>query len=65
MEKVESDTFLRDILSSNEKNTTNIENRVVKVLGIVSQIMDLLKSVSFWKHLVNKIHFFFVHRGTS
>ena len=47
MEKVESDTYLGDILSSNGKNTTNIESRVGKGLGIISQIMDLLKSVTF------------------
>jgi hypothetical protein len=50
MEKVESDTYLGDILSSNGKNTTNIESRVGKGLGIISQIMDLLKSVTFGKH---------------
>ena len=37
MEKVESDTYLGDILSSNGKNTTNIEN----IVG---------KSVTFGKH---------------
>ena len=50
MEKVESDTYLGDVISSNGKNTINIENRVSKAIGIVSQIMDLLKSVSFGKH---------------
>ena len=47
MEKVTSDTYLGDIVASDGKNKTNIENRVSKGLGLVSQIMDLLKSVSF------------------
>ena len=47
MEKVESDTYLGDIIASNGKNTLNIE---AKGLGIVSQIMDTLKTVSFGEH---------------
>ena len=50
MEKVFSDTYLGDIISSDGKNKLNIENRVSKGLGIVSQIMDILKTVSFGKH---------------
>ena len=50
MEKVESDTYLGDIIASNGKNTLNIENRAAKGLGIVSQIMDTLKTVSFGEH---------------
>ena len=45
------DTYLRDILSKDGgKNKLNIEARVSKGLGIVSQIMDILKCVSFGAH---------------
>ena len=50
MEEVESDEYLGDIISNNGKNTKNIQSRVAKGLGIISQIMDLLKTVSFGKH---------------
>ena len=50
MEEVKSDTYLGDVLASDGKNTLNIENRVSKGLGIVSQIMDILKNVSFGAH---------------
>ena len=50
MEKVTSDTYLGDIISSDGKNRLNIENRVAKGLGIVSEIMDMLKTVSFGVH---------------
>jgi hypothetical protein len=50
MKEVGNDTYLGDILSSDGKNTLNIESRVSKGLGIVSQIMDILKSVSFGVH---------------
>ena len=39
-----------NIISSDRKNKLNIESRVAKGLGIVSQIMDTLKSVSFGVH---------------
>ena len=50
MEQVSSDTYLGDIISSDGKNKLNIESRVAKGLGIVSQIMDMLKTVSFGGH---------------
>ena len=50
MEQVSSDTYLGDIISSDGKNKLNIESRVAKGLGIVSQIMDMLKTVSFGEH---------------
>ena len=40
MEKVFSDTYLGDIISGDGKNKLNIENRVSKGLGIVSQIIE-------------------------
>ena len=50
MEEVESNEYLGDIVANNGKNMKNIENRVSKGLGIISQIMDLLKNVSFGRH---------------
>ena len=50
MERVSSDVYLGDIISSDGKNKLNIESRVAKGLGIVSQIMDKLKTVSFGEH---------------
>ena len=50
MGEVDSDEYLGDIIANNGKNTQNILTRVAKGLGIVSQIMDLLKNVSFGKH---------------
>ena len=50
MEKVSSDTYLGDIISNDGRNKLNIESRVAKGLGRVSQIMGVLKSVSFGVH---------------
>ena len=50
MTEVSSDTYLGDIISRDGKNTLNIDKRVGKGLGIVSQIMDILKNVSFGIH---------------
>ena len=50
IEKVKSDTYLGDVISNDGKNKLNIEARVSKGLGLVSQIMDILKCVSFGAH---------------
>ena len=50
MEKVSSDTYLGDVISSDGKNKLNVETRVAKGLGIVNQIMDILKCTSFGSH---------------
>ena len=50
MEKVSSDTYLGDVISSDGKNKLNVETRVAKGLGIVNQIMDILKCTSFGAH---------------
>ena len=39
--------YLGDLISADGRNTSNIKNRVNKGLGLVTQIMDILKSVSF------------------
>ena len=43
-------SYLGDIIPRDGKNKLNIESRVAKGLGIVSQIMDTLKSTSFGEH---------------
>ena len=50
MKEVRNETYLGDIISSDGRNTLNIESRVSKGLGIVSQVMDVLKSVTFGVH---------------
>ena len=50
METVKYDTYLGDIISHDGKNKLNIKSRAAKGLGIVSQIMDMLKTVSFGAH---------------
>ena len=42
-----------DIISSDGKNNLNIESRATKGLGIVSQIIDTLKTVSFGAQYVD------------
>ena len=49
LEKVKSDTYLGDIISHDGKNKKNVESRLSKGLGIVGQVMDILKCVlEFW-----------------
>ena len=50
MEMVQKDEYLGDMIAANGRNTVNIEKRVSKGMGIISQIMDLLKNVNFGKH---------------
>ena len=44
---VKEATYLGDVIQADGKNTNNIKERVKKGIGIVSNIMDILKSVSF------------------
>ena len=46
-DSVQEAVYLGDIVRTDGKNTSNIRSRVNKGVGIVSQIMDMLKSVSF------------------
>ena len=50
VDKVSNDTYLGDIISQDGKNKHNIANRVAKGIGLVGQIMDILKTVSFGEH---------------
>ena len=60
MKEVKKDTYLGDIISSDGKNTLNIESRISKVLGIVSQIMDVLWSALFLNSCYTERGNFFV-----
>ena len=46
-ERVIEAPYLGDIVSADGKNTSNIKARVSKGLGIVSEIMHILKTISF------------------
>ena len=48
-EKVSEAVYLGDKIRQDGKNTSNIKSRVKKGLGIVSRIMDILKTISFGK----------------
>ena len=50
VEMVKNDTYLGDIITHNGMNKLNTEAKVTKGLGLVSQILDILKSVSFGTH---------------
>jgi hypothetical protein len=43
------DTYLGDVVRADGKNSSNIQNRVAKSLGIISKIMNILETVSFGK----------------
>ena len=46
-DRVSEAFYLEDIIRSDGKNTSNIKERVTKGLGIISKIIDVLKSISF------------------
>ena len=50
MEKVSQDTYLGDILSADGKNSMNIKDRTGKGLGIMTEIIDTLETISFGVH---------------
>ena len=52
METVTEDDYLGDIISSDGKNKKNVEKRLSKGLGIITQIMNLLESISFGQHYI-------------
>ena len=53
MEEVTEDTYLGDIISSDGKNSKNLEHRISKGIGIISQIMHILESVSLGEHYID------------
>ena len=52
METVTEDVYLGDVISNDGKNKKNVENRISKGLGIITQIMNLLESISFGQHYI-------------
>ena len=46
-DRVSEAVYLGDVVSQDGKNTKNIQNRVSKGMGIVTEIMDILNTVSF------------------
>ena len=49
MELVNEDTYLGDVIRADGRNVSNIQKRVSKGIGIVSQIMKILDTISFGK----------------
>ena len=50
LNEVTEEMYLGDLLSSDSRNTKNIRNRISKGIGLISQIINLLESVSFGPH---------------
>ena len=50
MEEVSDDVYLGDVICSTGKNVKNVEKRVSRGMGIISQITNLLQQVSFGYH---------------
>lgn len=50
MPEVNEDTYLGDILSSDGKNSKNIQNRISKGVGVINQIFNLLENICFGPH---------------
>ena len=46
-DRVSEAVYLGDIISQDGKNSQNIKSRVSKGMGIISQIMEILQTVSF------------------
>ena len=49
MSTVTEDVYLGDVVRADGKNSSNIQNRVSKGIGLISQIMIILETVSFGK----------------
>ena len=47
MEQVSEDTYLGDIVSHDGSNQKNVKSRIGKGLGLISQIINILETVSF------------------
>ena len=46
MESVEYDSYLGDVISGDGKNTRTVKARIGKGIGIITQIMNLLDSIT-------------------
>ena len=47
IEKTENEKYLGDVISCNGKNDNNIQKRKERGIGIISQILSILKEVCF------------------
>ena len=52
METVSDDVFLGDVISSDGKNKKNLEKRISKGIGLITQIINLINSISFGQHFI-------------
>ena len=50
MGQVSEDTYLGDVISKDGSNLKNVKSRVGKGVGIISQIINILETVSFGKY---------------
>ena len=50
IEKVNSDTYLGDIVSYNGKHTETVKARVARGTGIITQIMSMLEKITLGRH---------------
>ena len=50
METVDFERYLGDIISSDGKNTKNIDVRKNRGIGVVNQVMDILEEICFGKY---------------
>ena len=50
MESVSFDTYLGDVISADGKNTRNIKKRVSRGIGISTQILNLLRTISLGEY---------------
>ena len=53
IQEVEEDDYLGDVVNSNGKNTSNIQKRVAKGIGIKVQINNILEMLNFGKHFLD------------
>ena len=52
MEEVLDDVYLGDVIMHNGRNTKNVQKRVSSGLSLISQVINLLESVSFGHHYI-------------
>ena len=52
MEEVEYDEYLGDVISNDGKNKMNLRKRISRGMGIITQIMNILESVSYGHHFI-------------
>ena len=52
MEEVTEDIYLGDVISQDGKNRKNVDKRISKGLGLITQIMNMMESMSFGKYYI-------------